>query len=203
MPHAGQSTSLGIASRAGLYVHVPFCDSKCGYCDFYSVAIKDRDTSPLIDALIREIGVRVPDSGYEIQTIFFGGGTPTVIPIEQLGALLAATRDAVDLSKVVEFTVEANPATVNDAKAELLVRSGVTRVSMGAQSFIPSELASLERLHSPDDIPPSVATLRRHGIKQLNLDLIFGVPGQTLDTWRESLRRAIELKPNHIACYGD
>ena len=102
----------------------------------------------------------------------------------------------------MEFTVEANPGTIDDSKVRLLADAGVTRVSMGAQSFIGGELATLERLHSPDDIAPSVAMVRRNGVRQVNLDLMFGIPGQTSHSWSRSLDRAIELEPDHIACYG-
>ncbi|MEK6800041.1 MAG: radical SAM family heme chaperone HemW [Planctomycetota bacterium] len=187
---------------AGLYVHVPFCETKCGYCDFYSVALKDRDTSPLVDALVQELTARTEGNSAWIRTIFIGGGTPTILPLDQLEKLLRAVGDSIDVARVEEYTVEANPATVDDDKAALLVANGVTRVSMGAQSFFPRELATLERIHSPEDIPPSVAILRRHGIAQVNLDLIFGIPGQTIATWSESLRRAIELEPDHVAGYG-
>lgn len=195
--------SLSPASDpVGLYVHVPFCETKCGYCDFFSVAHKDQDTAPLVDRLIREFDLRVGGLAGRIRTVFFGGGTPTILPHDQLAALLKATRGALDGATLEEWTVEANPATVDGVKADLLVQSGVTRVSMGAQSFFPAELAVLERLHSPDDIGPSVRILRRAGVSQVNLDLIFGIPGQTMDTWAESLRRAIDLEPDHIACYG-
>lgn len=186
----------------GLYVHVPFCETKCGYCDFYSVAHKDRDTAPLVDRLIREMRVRVHGLADRVRTAFFGGGTPTILPIDQLAQLLSATKHTLRSAALEEWTVEANPATVNRTKAALLMREGVNRVSMGAQSFFPAELAVLERLHSPDDIAPSVDILRQAGVSQINIDLIFGIPGQTIATWSESLRRAIELEPNHIACYG-
>lgn len=185
----------------GLYVHVPFCETKCGYCDFFSVALKGRNPAPLVGRLIRELEWRTGGvSG--ISTIFIGGGTPTLLPFDLLETLLTAIGNQVRVEDLEEFTVEANPATVDDAKAKLLVNCGVSRVSMGAQSFHVAELATLERLHSPDDIAPSVATLRRSGVGQINLDLIFGVPGQTMASWLESLRRAIELGPDHIACYG-
>ncbi len=190
------------ANHCGLYIHVPFCETKCGYCDFYSVPTKDRQTAPLVSALERELEVRLTDPPYPVQTVFCGGGTPTILPTEELRTLLSAIGRYVTLSDLTEFTVEANPATVDDDKATALRDGGVTRVSMGAQSFFPEELATLERLHTPDDIAPSVATLRRAGIEQINIDLIFGIPGQTVQTWRESLNRAIELEPDHIACYG-
>lgn len=186
----------------GLYVHVPFCETKCGYCDFYSVPLGDRATSPVVDATLRELVDRTQATPESIATIFVGGGTPTLLPPGDLERLMMALDSIARRHAVEEFTVEANPATVDERKARLLVENGVTRVSMGAQSFFPAELAALERLHSPQDIPPSVETLRRCGVPQVNLDLIFGIPGQSLDSWRQSLARAIDLAPDHIACYG-
>ena len=187
---------------AGLYVHIPFCHSKCGYCDFYSVAVKDRDTAPLVSAVIAELRSRVAEHIGPIGTVFIGGGTPTILPTNDLERLLDAVRESVAGHPIVEWTVEVNPATVETDKARLLVAAGVTRVSMGAQSFFAEDLAVLERLHSPDDIAPSVETLRACGVEQVNLDLIFGVPGQTIETWDVSLRKAISLRPDHLSCYG-
>ena len=186
----------------GLYVHVPFCETKCGYCDFYSVALNDRNPAPLVDCIGRELRQRVNGHAHAVRTVFFGGGTPTILPLSALARLLNSLNETVEVRQLEEVTVEANPATVDDEKAELLVSSGVSRVSMGAQSFFRDELATLERVHSPEDIAPSVAILRRHGVGQVNLDLIFGIPGQTLETWSQSLARAIDLGPDHIACYG-
>lgn len=190
------------STRCGLYVHLPFCETKCGYCDFYSVPLKGRATRPLVDAVVRELGARLRPPPHPIRTVFVGGGTPTVLSADELSLVLAAIRAPIDGAAVEEFTVEANPATVDDDKARALVDAGVSRVSMGAQSFIPAELATLERLHNPDDIAPSVETLRRAGVQQINLDLIFGIPGQTAESWDYSLHRAITLEPDHIACYG-
>lgn len=196
------STTAKPQPAAGLYVHVPFCETKCGYCDFYSVALRGRPTRPLVDALCRELARRVPDAQLEIRTVFVGGGTPTLLPIDDLTILLDAIGKHLNESPLDEFTVEANPATVDPEKAALLASRAVSRVSMGAQSFFPDELAALERIHTPADIPPSVSILRDAGIRQINLDLIFGIPGQTLATWRESLRRAMDLDVDHLACYG-
>lgn len=191
-----------LPASCGLYVHVPFCETKCGYCDFYSVALNDRNPAPLVDCIGRELRQRVNDRDHAVRTVFVGGGTPTILPLTELARLLNFLNEVVEVRRLEEFTVEANPATVDDEKAELLVSSGVSRVSLGAQSFFPDELATLERLHSPEDIAPSVATLRRHRVGQINLDLIFGIPGQSLDTWSQSLARAIDLGPDHVACYG-
>lgn len=186
----------------GLYVHIPFCETKCGYCDFYSIALKGRDVAPLVDRVVRELEYRLGGLDKPIRTVFVGGGTPTVLNADRLATVVDAISRLVPPDGLADFTVEANPATVDDEKARILVAAGVRRVSMGAQSFFPRELETLERIHCPDDIAPSVETLRRNGIGQINLDLIFGIPGQTVDTWSESLRRTVELAPDHIACYG-
>ena len=194
--------SVAQDAPCGLYVHVPFCETKCGYCDFFSVAVKGRDTAPLVNRIKHELQMRMSNAPGPVRTIFCGGGTPTILPADQLAGLLDAIADAVTLNDVTEYTVEANPATVDAEKAGLLVRGGVSRVSMGVQSFFSEELATLERIHTPDDVEPSVAVLRHCGHLQINLDLIFGIPGQTLDTWSQSLSRAMELGQDHIACYG-
>lgn len=186
----------------GLYVHTPFCETKCGYCDFYSVPLKDRETAPLVDRLMREIRTRVAAAPVRVRTIFCGGGTPTILPDDELDALLSTIRDVTSYAVIEDFTVEANPDTVTETNAALLVRNGVTRVSMGAQSFFPDELTALERLHSPEDIPPAIGRLRAAGIGDLNLDLIFGIQGQTMETWSQSLQRAMDLGVDHIACYA-
>lgn len=186
----------------GLYVHIPFCQTKCGYCDFYSVARHDRPTAPLVAALVRELEIRLADRRQPITTVFVGGGTPTLLPPAELSAILGPIRRAAPEDGVREWTVEANPGTVNRDILAVLSETGVDRVSMGAQSFHEDELATLERIHSPDDIPAAVELCRKSGIRRLNLDLIFGIPGQTLASWGQSLRRAIDLGVDHLSCYG-
>ena len=186
----------------GLYIHVPFCTTKCGYCDFYSVPAEGQPVDRVVTALVRELRLRMEPPPLTPSTVFIGGGTPTILEFPQLETLLDAAADAVAAGDVAEFTVEANPATIDDAKAALLVEHGVTRLSLGAQSFHPAELAFLERLHNPADVPAAVDVIRRAGIKDFNLDLMFGMPGQTLASWDESLSRTLELGPTHIACYG-
>ncbi len=189
-------------SECGFYVHVPFCETKCGYCDFYSVPLMDRPTSPLVARLVTDIEGRAGEYSGDIVTMFIGGGTPTVLPISDFRALFSALGDVAGTHKPREFSVEANPATLDEVKMEILASAGVDRISMGGQSWHPSELETLERLHSPSDIAPGVALARRFGIGRINLDLIFGIPGQTLETWAESLRKTIDLGVDHIACYG-
>lgn len=155
----------------------------------------------MVTRTIQELGLRTL-GGAAIETVFVGGGTPTVLPIDDFRRLFAALDGVVGAHAVVEFTVEANPATLDDQKLSVMTAAGVNRLSMGAQSWHVDELAALERLHSPDDIAPGVAMARRHGIGNINLDLIFGIPGQTVQRWAESLRRTIDLGVEHIACYG-
>lgn len=186
----------------GLYVHVPFCTVKCGYCDFYSHANTPDAFAPLIDALLVELDQATASNSSRVETIFVGGGTPTVLPpplldrlIQRLGAI--SRRD-----NAVEFTVEANPATVDDEKAAILASAGVDRVSMGAQSFNTAELRMLDRTHQPADVAASMKILQRAGLTRFNLDLIFGIPGQTLESWLASLHAAIDLEAEHLSCYG-
>jgi len=185
-----------------LYVHVPFCRTKCGYCDFFSVPVENWGVPQYLDRVRQELHGRIAEAGCELCTVFIGGGTPTVLAPQALSRLLEPVSDVAGGSDLVEFTVEANPGTVNAQKADILVQAGVNRVSMGAQSFLADELAVLDRLHSPKDIAPAVATVRQAGLRRINLDLIFGIPGQTLESWRTSLDQAIELGIDHIACYG-
>lgn len=185
---------------AAVYVHVPFCHTLCGYCDFYSVVLDRRAVHPLVDALLREWRAAAEPSSLRAESIFVGGGTPTTLPTGELARLLGALHARA--APGCEFTVEANPATVSPDVAATLAAHGVTRVSIGAQSFDPGELRVLERIHRPEQVAQTVRTCRAAGIGQVNLDLIFAVPGQSLDAWLASLRRALELGPDHLSCYG-
>ncbi len=185
----------------GLYVHIPYCETKCGYCDFYSVPLMDRPTGALVSSIIAELRHRVT-SDRTIRTVFVGGGTPTVLHIDDFRRFFSAMAEVLRGSRLEEFTVEANPATLDAEKMAVMVDAGVDRISMGAQSWHAEELATLERLHSANDIAPSVEIARSAGIDRMNLDLIFGIPGQSEATWGASLRRTMELGVDHIACYG-
>jgi len=201
MPQRNSRSNKG-RRQCGLYVHVPYCHTKCGYCDFYSVALDESGVDGLIQMVGREVRSRIRIVDQEIRTVFCGGGTPTVLPPDLLARLADELSQIGRTHGVEEFTVEANPGTIDDEKLGLLLRAGVNRVSMGAQTFDVEELAVLERLHSPDDVRTSVARVRLRGIRQISIDLIFGIPGQTLGSWNESLQRAMELEPDHVACYG-
>jgi oxygen-independent coproporphyrinogen-3 oxidase len=185
-----------------VYVHVPFCRKLCGYCDFYSVVPAAPAVTPLVDALLRELDDYCSQQALAVETVFVGGGTPTALPPGELQRLLARLRELPAGGQPLEFTVEANPATVTPQLAGMLACEGVNRISIGAQSFNAADLAVLERSHSPAQVAETVAACRRAGLAQVNLDLIFAVPGQTLESWLSSLGAAIELRPEHLSCYA-
>jgi oxygen-independent coproporphyrinogen-3 oxidase len=182
-----------------LYIHIPFCLQICPYCSFYKDLAGPGKADPLVDAIIRE--AEIFGRGAAPVTIFIGGGTPTALSVSQLDRLLKGLRQHLDLEGVVEFTIEMNPATVTARKAELLLGHGVNRVSMGVQSWDPGLLKLLGRVHDADQVRKSHDTLRQAGFDNLNLDLIYGIPGQTIDQWQDSLRRTIDLGPDHISAY--
>jgi oxygen-independent coproporphyrinogen-3 oxidase len=183
-----------------VYVHVPFCRHRCGYCDFTLVAGRDDLVGAYLDALAIEL--RRVEKPVELDTLFYGGGTPTHLRHTELAQLFRLVLDRYSLATGFEFSVEANPANLTDDTVRILADFGVNRVSLGAQSFDRETLAVLERDHTADDIAAAVERLRAAGIENVSLDLIFGVPGQSLDGWRETMRKAIALEPTHISAYG-
>jgi len=192
------------AVAAGLYVHIPFCFHKCHYCDFYSITRQTpQRMGRFVDLILSEAG-QWADSPVSVapKTIFFGGGTPSLLPLHDMRRLLAGLADRFDLSQVDEWTVEANPATVSFDYCQMLREAGVDRLSFGAQSFDTSELKLLERHHDPADVPNSVEIARKAGFSRLNVDLIYAIPGQSLASWRNSLDAAIALGTPHVSCYG-
>jgi oxygen-independent coproporphyrinogen-3 oxidase len=181
------------------YVHVPFCAHHCGYCDFAVAAGRDHLTDRYLDALAAELsGLHAPQP---VRTIFLGGGTPTHLDAARLARLLGDLRRWLVLAANGEFTVEANPDSLTDDKVGVLAEHGVTRVSLGAQSFHPHLLAVLERQHQPDEVVRAVGRVRRR-IDQVSVDLIFGVPGQRGAEWRADLTQALALGPDHVSTYG-
>lgn len=182
-----------------LYLHIPFCLQICPYCSFYKDLAGPGKADPLVDGIIREAELFA--NGIAPETVFIGGGTPTALSVSQLERLFAGLGRHADFSRVTEFTIEMNPATVTARKAELLQSRGVNRVSMGVQSWDPELLRVLGRVHDAQQVRESFAVLRAAGYDNLNLDLIYGVPGQTLPQWEDSLRRTIELQPDHISAY--
>jgi putative oxygen-independent coproporphyrinogen III oxidase len=194
----------------GVYVHVPFCRVRCGYCDFntYTASeIRGVKQSDYAAQAIAEVALaaRVLEAadaaGRPASTVFFGGGTPTLLPVADLGRMLAAVRDTWGLAPGAEVTTEANPDSVDEASLAALAEAGFTRVSFGMQSAVPHVLATLERTHDPARIPLVVAWARAAGL-QVSLDLIYGTPGESLDDWAASLDLALAQHPDHLSAYA-
>ena len=192
-------TSPIFADPRAAYLHVPFCAHRCGYCDFTLLAGRDDLAGEYLRAL--ELELRHLERPREVDTLFFGGGTPTHLAEYELARLLELAREWFRLAPGGEFSVEANPAGLTDEKLRLMADAGVNRVSLGVQSFDEGLLKLLERDHREADILDVVARLRER-FENVSLDLIFALPGQTLAHWRETLRRAIELQPTHLSTYG-
>jgi len=188
---------------AGLYVHVPFCLTRCGYCDFNAHAGLDELKPRYLRALMREASLVSPGwSGVGVGSVFLGGGTPTTIEPPDLRALLEHLRASFDVRPDAEVTIEANPDTVDEARLTGLRASGFGRLSMGAQSFDAGVLTALERVHSPDSVRSAFAAARAAGNGNVNLDLIYGAHGETLASWERTLRETIELGPEHVSAYA-
>jgi oxygen-independent coproporphyrinogen III oxidase len=184
-----------------LYVHIPFCPKVCPYCSFYKEASDRHKTQGFLDAVLTELDAAALRYELQPETIFFGGGTPTALSTSQLTYLLGGLRDRLDLSHLQEWTLEMNPATVSLEKASRMHELGVNRVSMGVQAWDEATLQKLGRVHTGEQAERSYAILREAGFENINLDLIFGTPGQAQETWFANLERTIELRPEHISAY--
>jgi oxygen-independent coproporphyrinogen-3 oxidase len=194
-----------------LYVHIPFCARICPYCAFYKERADSSQTLRFCEALLREIETvagkleparpRAAEFRLEPETIFFGGGTPTALTTAQLEFLLGGLRDRLDLSRLVEWTVEANPGSVSPRKAALLRKMGVNRISLGVQSWDDDLLKLLGREHNAAQAEASFQIFRDAGFTNVSIDLMFGLPGQTLAQWKSDLAKTIALQPDHISTY--
>ncbi len=201
---------LPAAGVPALYVHIPFCFHKCHYCDFYSITRQGEDRMErFVDLLLSEAAMWAADETGPTpipRTIFFGGGTPSLLPLALMRRLISGLHDRFDLSQVNEWTCECNPATIRESYGRdylaMLRELGVNRLSFGAQSFHTADLKMLERHHDPADVPASIETARAAGFARLNVDLIYAIPGQTLKAWQENLEQAIALGTEHLSCYG-
>ena len=188
-----------VAGARHLYIHIPFCLQICPYCSFYKDIAGPGKADPLVAAVVHEAEMFA--DGCVPLTVFAGGGTPTSLSVAQLDRLFTGLRRHINLSSVREFTVEMNPATVTSRKADTLRGHGVTRVSMGVQSWSADLLKVLGRVHTADQVTASFRILRAAGFDNLNLDLIYGIPGQSMAQWEESLHRTVDLGPEHISAY--
>jgi oxygen-independent coproporphyrinogen-3 oxidase len=183
---------------AGLYVHIPFCEAKCQYCGFYSEPIKNHNPDRLVSAILAELGQYDPVGA--IQTFYIGGGSPSCLPRAQLLKLVGEITSR--WSSIDEFTIEVNPGQVDKELLNQLRIAGINRLSIGAQSFNDDELAFLGRRHSVDDIGGAVEMAKEAGFENIGLDLIFAIPGSTLESWEYCLRSAISLGIQHISAYS-
>ena len=182
-----------------LYIHLPFCRSKCRYCDFPSYAGCEAYMASYVDALLQEASM---EASTPLETAFIGGGTPSILPAPLLKKLLSGLREHFQFTHETEFTSEANPGTLTQAWLDEVVAGGVNRLSLGMQAYQPNLLRMLGRIHDFTQVSHSVAMARVAGINNINLDLMFGLPGQTLADWHETLDAALSLHPDHLSCYG-
>jgi oxygen-independent coproporphyrinogen-3 oxidase len=181
-----------------LYLHVPFCASKCSYCAFFSHQPEGDVVDRYVSALVKELDMVAGE--LQLRTVFFGGGTPSILSLHHWEKILAAM-DGLGVAGVNEWTVECNPKTLSGDKARLLKEGGVTRVSMGVQSMDSDLLVRLGRVHSRDMVYRSYDILRNAGFERVNLDLMFAIPGQSMEAWRGTLGEVIAMKPDHLSCY--
>ena len=191
------------APRLGIYIHIPFCVRKCDYCDFYSVPGRDGRMDEYLHALEVHIAESAPQAElYTVNTIYFGGGTPTFFGAERLARLLQIVRKQFNISKDCEITVECNPDSADQDTLLTLKKAGVNRLSMGVQSAQDKELEEIGRVHSFAQATQAFQCARDAGFDNISLDLIYGLPDQTMESWKESVEALLKLNPEHLSCYG-
>ncbi len=188
----------------GIYIHVPFCRSKCQYCDFYSLTTKD---DKLLDGYINAVCAHIRETGalcpaYKVDTVYFGGGTPSFFGADGMATILSAVRRAFDVTNDAEITFEANPDSISDKLLRRLRGEGFNRVSLGVQNDGDEMLRKLGRPHNYAQVVSAVQRIRRAGFKNLSLDLMYGLPGQTLADWEATLQHVLQLTPEHMSCYA-
>lgn len=192
-----------MTTKAGLYVHIPFCLTRCGYCDFNTYAGLDHLAGRYLESLLGEAQMAAPQwDRIPFASLFLGGGTPTTLPAETIRMLLERFRELFAVSPNAEVTSEANPDTVDKPYLSSLRDAGVDRLSIGVQSFDPAVLEALERIHGPDSARAAFRAARAAGFANVNLDLIYGASGETIESWRRTLEEAISLGPEHLSCYA-
>jgi oxygen-independent coproporphyrinogen-3 oxidase len=199
--NAGDTPVTTVNSIRHIYVHIPFCARICPYCAFYKDLLDRSQTWRFCEAILRDLDQQCASFVLSPETIYFGGGTPTALTTSQLEFLLGGFRERLDLSSLTEWTIEANPGSVSARKAALLRKSGVTRISLGVQSWNDELLKLLGREHNSQQAEQSFHILRAAGFANVNVDLMFGLPGQTLEQWKSTLEKAISLQPEHVSAY--
>ena len=188
---------------ASLYVHIPFCFHKCHYCDFYSIVDRQDRQEAFVARMTDELIAQSKAANHpHLDTIFIGGGTPTLLAPDHLKGLLGRIQSEFSVSPSTEWTIESNPETLTDDICAVLAESGVNRISMGAQSFNLDHLKALERHHDPESVERSIRRAKSFGFDRLSLDLIYGIPDQTLDQWADDLSRALALPIDHLSAYA-
>jgi putative oxygen-independent coproporphyrinogen III oxidase len=196
-----------VQRQAGIYIHIPFCERKCTYCNFNTTDYFEELAGRYISASSHEIAYWGEDYSKQsgararVDTIFFGGGTPSIVDARQLEELVRSCRAAFDVERDAEITIEINPASFSRKKVDGWLKAGISRASVGVQSFIDRELVSLSRTHTADDARNTFDLLREAGFKNISLDLIAGLPEQTLADWELNLRNALALQPDHLSLY--
>ena len=190
--------------KAGIYIHVPFCKIKCMYCDFYSITKRKNDMPIFIDMLIKEIKNTAKSFNHDwvFNTIFFGGGTPSLLKSHWITRILDTLNSCFNLDMEKEITLETNPGEVSLKDLMSFKKSGINRISLGCQSLQPELLKFLSRIHSPEDSVNTFKNARKAGFENINMDLIFNIPGQTIDQWKNDLKQIVKLQPNHISAYS-
>ena len=186
-----------------LYIHIPFCDTKCLYCDFLSFSTSEELHKAYVDKLVEEIRAQSPNyTDYQISSIFIGGGTPSHIKAVYIANIMSALYECFVVEAAAEITIECNPGTVDIDKLLLYKQSGINRISLGLQSTVDKELKQLGRIHTYADFLHSYEKVRESGFKNVNIDLMSALPWQTLDSWKSTLKKVIMLKPEHISAYS-
>jgi oxygen-independent coproporphyrinogen III oxidase len=199
--NAGDTAASTVTPIRHIYVHIPFCARICPYCAFYKDLLDRSQTWRFCEAILRDLDQQCASFALTPETIYFGGGTPTALTTSQLEFLLGGLHERLDLSSLAEWTIEANPGSVSARKAMLLHKLGVTRISLGVQSWDDELLKLLGREHNSQHAKQSFRILRDAGFANINIDLMFGLPGQTIEQWKLTLEKTIDLQPGHISAY--
>ena len=192
-----------MAEKLGIYIHIPFCKAKCDYCDFYSLPEREGTMDDYLKALIAHIKETAPlAKGWQVDTVYIGGGTPSFFGAKRLSALLGEVKKRFNVARDAEITCEANPESVDLKFLKTVRRAGVNRLSLGMQSACDAELHAVHRLHDFSQVVQAVQWARKVKLKNISLDLIYGLPGQDMQTWQKSVEAALSLEPEHLSCYG-